>query len=153
MPLFTHLFVATDFSDGSNAAVDAAAALARESGARVTLFHAFDPDPLIPPGAIPNPAEYRDKIVKEMDAAVHKALEELKATKLAGVANIDCVVGQESSAAQAICEAAKAAGADLIVISTHGRSGLAHLLIGSVAERVIRHAHCAVLAVREPKKH
>jgi len=149
MSLAKHIFVATDFSDGANVAADTAAELARVAGARVTLFHSFDPDPLIPPGAIPNPNQFRDKIVSEMDAAVNKTLKEIAETKFADVDQVECVVAQSSSAPQAICDAAKAAGADLIVVSTKGRTGLAHLLIGSVAERVVRHAHTAVLAVRE----
>lgn len=49
---------------------------------------------------------------------------------------------------QAIVDTARRSGADLIVMATHGRTGLAHVLIGSVAERVVRHAHCPVLTVR-----
>ena len=49
---------------------------------------------------------------------------------------------------QTIVDTARRSGADLIVMATHGRTGLAHVLIGSVAERVVRHAHCAVLTVR-----
>ena len=52
-------------------------------------------------------------------------------------------------ASDGITNAAAAAGADLIVMSTHGRSGLPHLLLGSVAERVVRSANCPVLVVRE----
>jgi len=150
MALAKHIFVATDFSEGSNSAVDAAGELAREWGARVTLFHAFDPDPLIPPGAIPNPTQFREKIVNEMDSAVHAALDDAAKQRLSGV-DVDCVVVQDGSAARAICEAAEKAGADLIVVATKGRTGLAHLLIGSVAERVVRHAHTTVLTVRLPE--
>jgi len=50
--------------------------------------------------------------------------------------------------AQVIVDTARRGGADLIVMATHGRTGLAHMLIGSVAERVVRSAHCAVLTVR-----
>jgi universal stress protein A len=53
---------------------------------------------------------------------------------------------------KAIVDAAVAEGADLIVMSTHGRTGLAHMLIGSVTERVLRRAPCPVLAVPTPKK-
>jgi glycine betaine transporter len=51
-----------------------------------------------------------------------------------------------------IVAAAKVSCADLIVIATHGYTGLKHALLGSTAERVVRHAHCPVLVVREPKK-
>jgi universal stress protein A len=49
-----------------------------------------------------------------------------------------------------ICDAAKEENADIIVIGSHGRTGLSHVLIGSVAETVVRHASCPVLVVREP---
>jgi nucleotide-binding universal stress UspA family protein len=54
----------------------------------------------------------------------------------------------EGRPADAICDAASAAGADLIIISNQGHSALAHALLGSVTERVVRHAKCAVLVVR-----
>jgi universal stress protein A len=50
--------------------------------------------------------------------------------------------------ATAICETAEKIGADLIVMGTHGRTGIAHVFLGSVAERTIRHAPCPVLTVR-----
>jgi universal stress protein A len=66
---------------------------------------------------------------------------------------INCRVLVESgSAYQAIVEAAKKVHADLIVISTHGLTGLVHILMGSVAERVVQHAACPVLVVRTPAK-
>jgi nucleotide-binding universal stress UspA family protein len=148
MGFASHIFVATDFSDASRAAIDAAADIAKSAGSRVTLFHAFDPEPLVPPGAIPNPREFRDKIAKEMETAIREKLAEIRASSLAGVKNVSIVVSEARSAAHAICEAAEDAGADLLVVATHGRTGLRHLFIGSVAERVVRHAHCAVLAVR-----
>jgi nucleotide-binding universal stress UspA family protein len=151
MDFANHIFVATDFSDASMKAVQAAAKLAAQLGAKVTLFHVFDPDPLVPPGAIPNPSEFREKISTEMTAAVHKKLAELRVQELGSVSDVDTVVATDRSAAHSICEHAKEADADLLVVATHGRTGLSHLLIGSVAERVVRHAHCPVLAVRASK--
>ena len=57
---------------------------------------------------------------------------------------------REGKAWAEICAAAKEEQADMIVIGSHGRSGLSHVLIGSVAEKVVRHASCPVLVVREP---
>jgi nucleotide-binding universal stress UspA family protein len=51
-----------------------------------------------------------------------------------------------------ILERAREKGYDLLVLGTHGRTGLAHMLIGSVAERVVRHSQCPVLTVRQPAK-
>lgn len=150
MDFADHILVASDFSDLSDRAIDAAAVLAKQLGAKVTLIHSFDPDPLIPPGAIPRPQEFREKITKEMTDAVTEKLEALRAERLAS-ADVEIAVLTHKSAATAITEHAKKIGADLIILGTTGRTGLAHLLIGSVAERVVRHAHCAVLAVRIPK--
>lgn len=148
MALAKHILVATDFSDGAADAVRAGADLAAAAGAKVTLFHAIDPDPLVPPGAIPNPAGFREKIVAELEGVVRKNLDEIAAKHYGEVGDVDQIVAQAASAPHAICQAAEEIGADLIVIATHGRTGLAHMLIGSVAERVVRHAPCAVLTVR-----
>jgi nucleotide-binding universal stress UspA family protein len=148
MGFASHIFVATDFSTASLNAIATAAEVARDRGAKVTLFHSFDPDPLVPPGAIPNPAQFGAKILDEMETAIRAKLSEIRTQKLAHVADVSIVVSRAHSAAVAICEAAEREGADLVVVSTHGRTGLTRLLIGSVAERVVRHAHCPVLAVR-----
>jgi nucleotide-binding universal stress UspA family protein len=58
-------------------------------------------------------------------------------------------VVREGKPFEEICHAARTVGADLIVLSTHGYTGLKHVWLGSTAERVVRHAHCPVLAVRE----
>lgn len=151
MDFADHILVATDFSEPAERAVEAAEVLAAQLGAKVTLLHAFDPDVLVPPGAIPNPSEYRKKIGTEMTEAVTARLEELRAKKLASVKDVDVSVVQSRSVAHGIVEEAEKLGADLIIVATHGRTGLGHLLIGSVAEKVVRHAHCPVLAVREPR--
>lgn len=148
MALAKHILVATDFSEGAADAVRAGADLAGAAGAKITLFHAIDPDPLVPPGAVPNPASFREKIVAELEGVVRARLDEIAAEHYADVAEVDQIVAQAASAPSAICDAARDIGADLIVIATHGRTGLAHMLIGSVAERVVRHAPCAVMTVR-----
>lgn len=147
-----HILVATDFSEPSEHAVDAAAALAGPLGAKVTLFHSFDPDLLVPPGAIPRPEQFREKITKEMTGAVMEKLEELRRGKLAKVKDVEVTTATHRSPASAIVEHAKKVGADLIIVATQGRTGLGALLIGSVAEKVVRHAHCPVLAVRIPRE-
>lgn len=152
MDFADHILVATDFSEPSEHAVAAAAALAGPLGAKVTLFHSFDPNPLVPPGAIPRPEQYREKITKEMTEAVTQRLDGLRAGKLAAVKDVEIATVTHRSPASAIVEHAKKVGADLIIVATQGRTGLGALLIGSVAEKVVRHAHCPVLAVRIPAK-
>lgn len=152
MDFADHILVATDFSEPSEQAADAAATLAAQLGAKVTLLHSFDPDTLVPPGAIPRPEQYRQKITKEMSDAVTERLKEIRESRLASVKDVDFAVVTHRSPAHAIVEHAEKLGADLIIVATHGRTGLGHLLIGSVAEKVVRHAHCPVLAVRLPEK-
>ncbi len=152
---FTQKIVApTDFSPASALALDAAALLAKQFGATIVLLYVYDPTLLSPlyavPGAgamlevTPRAPEFEDSVLKEM--------ERLRADRLADVAKVELAVKQHTSAAEGICEHAQAAGADLIVLSTHGRTGLAHMLIGSVAERVVRHAPCPVLTLRSKAK-
>ncbi|MCZ7684405.1 MAG: universal stress protein [Sandaracinaceae bacterium] len=71
-------------------------------------------------------------------------------TRFAGVAKTKTALIVSTNAAEGICNYAAKENVDLIVLSTHGRTGLAHLLIGSVAEKVVRHAPCPVLTVRAP---
>lgn len=146
-----HILVATDFSEPAAMAVRAGATLATQLGARITLVHAFDPDALVPPGAIPRPSEYRQKISTEMTEAVTARLQQLREGELASVKDVDISVVQSRSPAAGLVDEADRLGVDLIIVATHGRTGLGHLLIGSVAEKVVRHAHCPVLAVRVPK--
>jgi len=152
MDFADHILVATDFSEPAGKAVEAAEVLAAQLGAKVTLVHVFDPDALVPPGAIPRPSEFRAKISTEMTEAVTARLEETRKDKLASVKDVEIAVVQHRSPPTGIGEHAQKVGADLVIVATHGRTGIGHLLIGSVAEKVVRHAHCPVLAVRMPPK-
>ena len=70
---------------------------------------------------------------------------------LSDVESVDLVTVEHASAPLAICDYADKHGVDLIVIGTHGRTGMTRLMIGSVAEKVVRHAGCAVLVVPHGK--
>jgi len=141
------ILVATDFSRHSQAALEYAAALAKPFDAEVVLCHVVEkPDFLsgFPPVAEgympPNLAEMqRQHAQQEGQAALQKA----------GVAR-GRIVMPEGNAAVETVNAAKAEGADLLVVGTHGRSSLTHLLLGSVAEKIVRSAGCPVLTVRVP---
>jgi nucleotide-binding universal stress UspA family protein len=148
MPFARHILVPTDFSQASRLAVDAAAVLARQIGAKVTLVHVYDPGGLQPPAAI----GWTDVQQKSLEADVRRSIEEgfeqLVRDHLSGVEVADRVLVHDPSPSHGICTYAERIGADLIVIGTHGRTGLKHLLIGSVAERVVRHASVPVLTLR-----
>lgn len=152
---FTQKIVApTDFSQASALALDAAALLAKQFGAEVHLLYVYDPTLLSPlyvvPGAAALAAPTQEP--REFEEGVLRELKRLRDERLAGVGKVELVIKQHTSAAEGIVAYAGEASADLIVLSTHGRTGLSHLLIGSVAERVVRHAPCPVLTMRSHAK-
>ena len=148
MAFATHILIPTDFSDASHLAIDAGGVLAAQLGAKVTLVHVHDPDALHPPATIGWSAKQQDDLDAEITDAVAKGLDDLRAARLKTLEDVETVILHDPSASQAICKYAEKIGADLIVLATHGRTGLKHLLIGSVAERVVRHSHVPVLTLR-----
>lgn len=141
--LTKHIVAATDLSEASLGAIRSAAALARAFDSWVTLLHSYDVFP-------PLDMLRRDEAPDEPHAfgeRVEQALEKLRSDHLDGVPAAAKVV-RDKSAVTAICDFAANEGADLVVTGTHGRTGVPRLLIGSVAERMIRHAPCSVLVVR-----
>jgi nucleotide-binding universal stress UspA family protein len=143
-----HILVPTDFSDGSIRAFETALDMARDSGARLTLFHVHHvpasvfPDVILPIGP---------ELMRNVEHSVELVLDKWRDRAAAeGVpADIRTSFGATH---EEICAAADEVGADLIVIGTHGRSGISHALLGSVAEKVVRKAPCPVLTVR-PQMH
>jgi nucleotide-binding universal stress UspA family protein len=138
------ILVATDLSPCSQVAADRAVALAAQLGATVTLLHAY-PSPLYPLGdgglVLPAP-----EVVGQIAENARKDLEPERA-RVSGEGVAVDALAVEGPPAATIVETAKTGGYDLIVVGTHGRTGLAHLVIGSVAERVVRAAECPVLTV------
>ena len=146
MSRITRILVPTDFSETSDAALIYARQLAGSLGASLHLVHVFD-DP------------YGDALVAEVSASVY---ESMRASAIAAARRelIRRLPAEDRQrfrgssamvtglAADAIVEYAADHSMDLIVMGTHGRSGFAHLLLGSVAEQVVRSAHCPVLTVR-----
>ncbi len=145
-----HILAATDLSRASEPALRQAAALAEALGAKVTLLHVFDPTPLVPPVALPPPRALEEKLAEEMRERIAKELHRLRERLLPPDLEVEEAVLRASSPAAAIIEQAEQRGADLIVLGTHGRTGLTHVLVGSVAERVVRHSPVPVLTVRAP---
>jgi universal stress protein A len=147
MTLPTHILVATDFSEASASALTVAAAQAKAAGSKLSLIHVYDPSPMVPPAAIPAPRKMEESIANEMGERVQAELERVRKEHLGDVPDVSIVAQRHANAAYAVCDYAESHGVDLIVLGTHGRTGLSHLLIGSVAERVVRHARCPVLTV------
>lgn len=139
-----HILVPTDFSQGSTEAFDTALEMARDAGARLTLFHVHHvPTTVFPDVILPLAPE----LMQNVQHSVDLVLEQLRERAAAAGVVTDCktVIGTTHVA---ICDAAEELGVDLIVIGTHGRGGLSHALLGSVAEKVMRKAPCPVLTVR-----
>ncbi len=136
---FKKILCPIDFDENSLTALDAAAEMARASDAMIELLHVVPI--IIQPGGTPI---YVDVYTAEENDSKAKLLELAKA-HLAGVKyELKTTVAQPAAA---ILHAQKETGADVIVMSTHGRRGLAHLILGSVAERVVREALCPVLTI------
>lgn len=137
----------TDFSRASSAAFDKAVELAKTNGAQLTLVHVLaPPPPMLAGDGYITPAVYdemdksqRAYAAKEMGRLVTKA-------KKAGVKTTSVV--RDGITAEQIVRAARSPKADMIVIGTHGRTGLAKLFLGSVAGRVVAIAKCPVMTVR-----
>lgn len=109
------------------------------------VAHVFDPAPLGPSPAVPFPAWPTAAASKAIERAAQKKLDAMAEGSLAGTPHETLLVAHPS-ASMGVCDVANAD--DLLIVGTHGRSGLERMVIGSVAEQVIRHAPCAVLAVR-----
>ena len=143
------LLVPLDFSADANQALAYAMGLARKLGARVILLHVMQSPPW---GGVDlyvtSPHAY-SRFIQHLEAEVaHRmqaCLERVTAGGLEGeIAVIHGVPFQE------ILDTAKKQQVDLIIMGTHGRTGLQHVLLGSVAEKVVRLAPCPVLVVRQP---
>lgn len=141
------ILVPVDFSKASLQALDYAREFAKPFGADLVVVHVVEPiyyaTPIDMYAASPNVAMLVDE--QRRMATVH--LERLSADlTTTGLAHRTML--KSGAPAQVIVDTAKSAKADLIIMATHGRTGLAHVLLGSVAERVVRTAACPVLTVR-----
>lgn len=139
-----NILVPIDFSETSRQALAYAVPLARQFGARITLLHVVDL-PAYPP-------EFGYMLVNETQDFEDqgKMLGEWAAQSVPAELLAGCQV-RHGAAWDAVVNAARETGADLIVLTTHGYTGLKHALLGSTAERIVRHAPCPVLSVRQPE--
>lgn len=138
------ILVPVDFSENSRKAVTYATAFARQFGATVTLLHVVQVNYAYGElGAIDFSSlerEMRTGAQKELAALI----DTLRATGLTAEAIL-----REGSPVKIIAEVAREIAADLLIVSTHGYTGLKHVLMGSIAEHVVRYAPCPVLVVRQ----
>ncbi len=135
------ILVPVDFSDCSRKALQYAIPFARQFGGELTLLFVVQPYPSVPD-------------IGPLDAeSTQEAEEHLEAVCKTVDPEVPCKpVLRTGNPHLEIIDAAKELDIDLIIISTHGRSGLEHVLLGSTAEKVVRHAGCPVLIVREHER-
>ena len=138
------MLLPTDFSVSAEHACHQGFVLATHAQAQVLLLHVLGRSHLAF-GDIPLPM--RAQLEHEICAEAEQRLQVLAASQTVFVETL-MVWGHPAAA---ICRVAQEREIDLIVMSTHGRTGLAHLFVGSVAERVVRHAPCSVLIIRTPQ--
>jgi universal stress protein A len=145
------ILVPTDFGEAADAALNYARALARNFGASVDVLHVVDDL---------SSRMFAGEVYMAMPATMQKDVEDV-ARKQLGERLIDNdpdplpvqpVVVTSNAPALTIVSYAKESNIDLIVMGTHGRGAMAHMLVGSVAERVVRLAGCPVLVVRHPER-
>jgi universal stress protein A len=141
--MFQRVACATDFSDTAEAAWDTACDLAQVHRAELTLVHVFPGLPPSPDVAVPSVLEVweeqRQWVASELDRRVADA--EARGIRARALV-------KNGAAPEGLIEAVDELGADLLVVGTHGRTGLERVLLGSVAEAVVRKAPCAVLTVK-----
>lgn len=139
---FKTILCGTDFSDASYGALGYALRFARISDGHVILTHIVH----VPAGDLLGEQAYTLNFA-EAERRARKLLAEVHEKRLEGYPNCELRVDIGDPAEQ-IINLARERKADLIITATHGRSGLSHLIMGSVAEKIIRHAPCPVLVVR-----
>ncbi len=139
---FHHILVPLDFSDGAEGALDSAIALAQQTQARLTLLHVVH----IPPAVEVDLTPY----LVDMEADAKRGMTTyLKRVREAGL--VGDVQVQRGVPYREILDMAHTQHVDLIVMGTHGRTGLEHFFLGSVAEKVVRLAPCPVMVTRQPE--
>ena len=145
------ILLPTDFSECARRAVPVAAEMSRLLGARVICLHVVEP--VVPPvgwapisGALPV-ADFGE----QLDESAGRELPAFSGGEEFEGLDVEELVAHGEPAAE-IVRVARERGVGLIVISSHGRTGLGRILFGSTAEAVVRHAHCPVLVVKPPQE-
>lgn len=145
--MFKHILVPIDGSATAHLAVEKAIGLAKAFGSRVTAIFVIDPYPFTGVGTdfAYGQAEYLNAATAEANAAIKDAKTAFEA---AGV-SADTSVVEAHAAWRGVVQAAESLQADLIVMGSHGRSGLEKLVLGSVTQAVLSHTRLPVLVVRD----
>jgi universal stress protein A len=142
--MLTTILVPTDFSAHSAMALEHAIELARRFSGTIHLLHAYS---IVIPALYPEPIRLPPTVIEDLRESARNQLES-QAKRLAGLGIPHQAHVIPGSPATVIVELASSLPADLIVLGTRGLTGLKHVVLGSVAERVVRLAHCPVMTVK-----
>lgn len=146
--MFKHILLATDGSPESEHAAKLAVGLARTHGSRLTALYVADPYPYMGIGEVnPMGLQAYAAAAQQLAAQAHAQVEAL-CTKDGAPVTLQARLLEDVAAARGIVETAKGDGIDLVVMGSHGRSGFARLMLGSVATKVVAESPVPVLITR-----
>jgi nucleotide-binding universal stress UspA family protein len=151
LPRLRRILLPTDFSGCANYALPYAAAIARATGARIICVHVVETVvPAVGYAGLAEPMPIAD-ISEQLEDSAERELPRLTDCEELNGLEVEEVIVHGDAAAE-IVRVAEEHEADLIVISSHGRTGLGRMIFGSTAEAVVRHASCPVLVVKPPQE-
>jgi nucleotide-binding universal stress UspA family protein len=148
--VLNNILCPTDFSENSEHALKYALALATLSQADLQLFHVVEPITYPQSTELFEPVLDEVELMMKLQTAFQQQLEDQVTTLKEEYPKISGKLATGNTFLE-IIQVARDEDVDMIVMGTHGRTGLAHVLIGSVAERVVREAPCPVLTVKHPE--
>ena len=148
--MFKHILLPTDGTPAAGAAIDACLRFARQTGARITAVHVM---PILhmfayEPGVTES---VREQVVKDREHHSKQALEQLEQRAVAAGVPCTPLLLTSDYPYEAIIEAARDAGCDLIAMASHGRAGIKGVLLGSETQKVLSHSAIPVLVFRAPE--
>jgi nucleotide-binding universal stress UspA family protein len=147
MKTFDKILVAIDFSENSDYAFEYALTLAKQFQAELTLMHVIN-EPVDLRGFYVPHISF-EQLEKEIEEGAFKMMDKFCSARLGDFSGYKTAI-VSGIPYEEIIRKAEETGASLIVMGTHGRTGLDHLIFGSTAERVVRSASCPVLSIRLP---
>lgn len=151
MAELNRILVPVDFSEGSRRALRYADFLADRFDAKVVALHVWEPAPVVAPDQVMWIGGDADTFWSTMSEDLRRRLEALVREEAPGLAARATVEVEAGYVAHTILRKVEKDGFDLVVMGTHGRTGLSHVLIGSVAERVVRLSPVPVVTLRSPR--
>lgn len=146
--MYKHILAAVDDSETSNRALDEAISLAKDQRAELTLVYVLDTVELLSSATVVDMHQTEKGWSESAQELLKKAWERALKAGVKPKARLQQTMDVPDRVAQAILSEAKRAQADLIIAGTHGRTGLSRVLMGSVAEGLVRHAAVPILLVR-----